>query len=396
MFNRLDQYIIRQITGPLIVTLSIAALLLILEKMLKLFDFVVNEGGPVSVVFNMLANLTPHYMGLALPIGMLLGTLIAFRKISMSSEYDAMTNAGISLFRLARPAFLLALFLLAINTILVGWIQPYSRYAYEGMVFDLRSGALGASIRVGEFVEFGDNMVLRIEESNNEGAELKGIFMERRDSRGSVAVTAERGGFFATSDEQTILLRLYDGTLIDLNESQNKPRVLTFSQQDITIPLPDSAPFRGRGGEELEMTLPELWAEKDNPVLEEGLRNSIRGNYHWRLMHSLSFLVLPFLAIPMGLTNKRTGRSTGIVVSIALLIVYNEVMEGMETAVASGVSPYLTIWALFALFTIVSISLFRVAAYKVGGDPLAWVDKVWDVISTPLRRLTRWIMKAEA
>ncbi len=396
MFNRLDQYIIRQITGPLIVTLSIAALLLILEKMLKLFDFVVNEGGPVSVVFNMLANLTPHYMGLALPIGMLLGTLIAFRKISMSSEYDAMTNAGISLFRLARPAFLLALLLLVINTILVGWIQPYSRYAYEGMVFDLRSGALGASIRVGEFVEFGDNMVLRIEESNNEGAELKGIFMERRDSRGSVAVTAERGGFFATSDEQTILLRLYDGTLIDLNESQNKPRVLTFSQQDITIPLPDSAPFRGRGGEELEMTLPELWAEKDNPILEEELRNSIRGNYHWRLMHSLSFLVLPFLAIPMGLTNKRTGRSTGIVVSIALLIVYNEVMEGMETAVASGVSPYLTIWALFALFAVVSIGLFRVAAYKVGGDPLAWVDKVWDVISTPLRRLTRWIMKAEA
>jgi lipopolysaccharide export system permease protein len=314
----------------------------------------------------------------------------------MSSEYDAMTNAGISLFRLARPAFMLAFFLLIINTILVGWVQPYSRYAYEGLVFDLRSGALGASIRVGEFVEFGDNMVLRIEESNNQGSELKGIFMERRDSRGSVAVTAQRGGFYATDDEQTILLRLFDGTLIDLNESQNKPRVLTFSQQDITIPLPDSTPFRGRGGEELEMTLPELWVEKDNPQLEEDLRNSIRGNYHWRLMHSLSFLVIPFLAIPMGLTNKRTGRSTGIIVSIALLIVYNEVMEGMETAVAGGISPYFTIWALFGLFALISVALFRVAAFKVGGDPLAWIDKIWDIVSAPLRRLTRWIMKAEA
>jgi lipopolysaccharide export system permease protein len=113
-------------------------------------------------------------------------------------------------------------------------------------------------------------------------------------------------------------------------------------------------------------------------------------------MHSLSFLVLPFLAIPMGLTNKRTGRSTGIVISIALLIVYNEVMEGMETAVASGVSPFLTIWALFALFSAVSLSLFHISAYKVGGDPLAWVDKIWAVISSPLRRITRWIMRAEA
>jgi lipopolysaccharide export system permease protein len=396
MLTRLDRYILQQIVGPLVTTLAIAALLLLLEKMLRLFDFVVNQGGPVNVVFRMLANLTPHYMGLALPIGLFLGILIAFRKISLSSEYDAATSAGQSLLRLARPAFALALVLMTINTLLVGWIQPYSRYAYEGLVFDLRSGALGASIRVGEFVEFGDNMVLRIEESTNQGSELKGIFLERRDSRGSIAVTAQRGGFFATSDEQTILLRLFDGTLIDLNENQNKPRVLTFAQQDITIELPDSTPFRGRGGEELEMTLPELWFEKDNPRLDEETRLSLLGNFHWRLMHSITFMILPFLAIPMGITNKRTGKGTGIFIGLALLIVYNELMEGMETAIRGGTSPYLTIWLLFTVFTVISLSLFRISAYKVGGEPLAWIDKLLSFISKPIARLAKWMVKADA
>lgn len=376
---------------PMLTTLGVAALLLILERMLKLFDFVVNQGGPVEVVFRMLANLTPHYMGLALPVGLLLGVLVAFRNLSLSSEYDAITSSGTSLLQLVKPLLMLAMLLAIINTILVGWIQPYSQYAYRGLVFDLRSGALGASIRVGDFVEIGDNITLMIEESRQQGAELGGIFLERRSEGNSISVTAERGGFFATGDDQTILLRLFNGVLVDLNESQNKPRVLTFERQDLTIRLPEREVFRDRGGQELELTLPELFVERNDPENTAEERAAFNGNFHWRIMHSLSFFVLPFLAIPMGLTNKRTGRSTGIVIGLSLLIVYNELMEGMETAVQNGASPYLTIWALFGLFTFISFFFFRVAAFKAGGEPLAYIDAFVSAIAGPIKRLMKRI-----
>ena len=360
--------------------------------MLRLFDFVVNQGGPVEVVFRMLANLAPHYMGLALPIGIFLGILLAFRKLSLSSEFDALNSSGLSLLKQVRPALVLTLFLMIVNIILVGWIQPHSRYAYRGLVFDLRSGALGASIQVGEFVELGDDIVLRIEESRNQGADLHGIFLERRNDRNSIAVTAQRGGFFATNDDQTILLRLFDGKLMDFNESQNKPRVLTFDQQDLTIKLPEDKPFRDRGGEQLEMTLPELWVESTNSdrTLEE--RQAIRANLHWRAMHSLTFLVIPFLAIPMGLMNKRSGKGAGLVVGISLMVVYNELMEGMETAVAGGASPYVTIWVLYGAFAALSFWMFRIAAFKVGGEPLFWVDRIADATSAPVARFTKRLL----
>src|SRR3546814_20745959 len=61
-------------------------MLLLLEKMLRLFDFVVSEGGPVGVVWRMLANTIPEYLGLGIPIGLMLGILLAFRRLALSSE----------------------------------------------------------------------------------------------------------------------------------------------------------------------------------------------------------------------------------------------------------------------------------------------------------------------
>ena len=90
MLNQIDRYLARLILVPLVGTLCLAAMLLILDRMLRLFDFVVSEGGPVTVVWRMLANLIPEYLGLAIPVGLTLGILLAFRKLALSSELDAL------------------------------------------------------------------------------------------------------------------------------------------------------------------------------------------------------------------------------------------------------------------------------------------------------------------
>ena len=154
MLTSTDRYLGRLIALPLFSTLVIAAMLLVLDKMLRLFDFVAQEGGPVSVVWRMLANLIPEYLSLGIPIGLMLGILLAFRKIAMSSELDVFRAVGMSYGRLLRVPYMYAIALAVVNLGIVGYVQPYSRYAYEGLRFELRSGALGASIKVGEFARF--------------------------------------------------------------------------------------------------------------------------------------------------------------------------------------------------------------------------------------------------
>ena len=177
MLSAADRYIARLIAAPLFACLVIAALLLVLDKMRRLFDFVVSEGGPVSVVWRMLANLLPEYLSLGIPIGLLLGILLAFRRIALSSELDAFRAIGQSYGRLLRTPYLYAIALALVNLAIVGYVQPYARYAYEGLRFELRSGALGASIKVGEFTHLGKRMTMRIEKSSNNGRDLSGIFV---------------------------------------------------------------------------------------------------------------------------------------------------------------------------------------------------------------------------
>ena len=83
--SAIDRYIARLTIMPMLAVFIIAASLLVLDKMNKLFDFVATEGGPVSIVFKMLANLLPEYASLAIPLGLLLGILFAFRKLATTS-----------------------------------------------------------------------------------------------------------------------------------------------------------------------------------------------------------------------------------------------------------------------------------------------------------------------
>jgi lipopolysaccharide export system permease protein len=69
LLTRVDRYLARLIFVPLVATLVLAAMLLLLDKMLRLFDFVVTEGGPVGIVWQMLANLIPEYLGLGIRSG---------------------------------------------------------------------------------------------------------------------------------------------------------------------------------------------------------------------------------------------------------------------------------------------------------------------------------------
>src|SRR5689334_4521031 len=187
----IDRYLTRTIAAPLLGSLILAAMLLVLDKMLRLFQYVVDAGGPLSVVWRMLANLLPEYLSLGIPIGLMLGILLAFRKLALSSELDALRGIGVGYGRLLRIPYAYTVPLAIINLMIVGYLQPYTEYRYESLRFDLNSGALGAAIKVGEFNRLGKRLTLRIDRSENKGTQLHGIFVETDDGKGTtVAATA--------------------------------------------------------------------------------------------------------------------------------------------------------------------------------------------------------------
>ncbi len=363
--------------------------------MLRLFDFVAAEGGPVSVVWQMLANLLPEYLSLGIPIGVLLGILLAFRKLALSSELDVLLAVGQSYWRLMRVPFMFAIVFAGVNLAIVGFVQPWSRYAYEGLRFDLRSGALGASIKVGEFTHLGKDMTLRIERSSDEGRELSGIFVSANESGGrSLAVTAERGTFLATDDKNVILLRLQNGTLIHDAPNFTAPRVLTFVAHDLPIDLPKIERFRNRGKEEREATIPELLLKSRDPNQPLNVRNEARSSFHFRLVQVAMMLLLPFLAVALAVPPKRSTSAVGVFASIVMVVSYYKISEYASGRAATGAfDPFLALWVPFAIFAALILWMYYTLAHVPGGQPLGGVERI---IGKLIRRLRRVFVRTPA
>jgi lipopolysaccharide export system permease protein len=383
----IDRYMARLIAIPLISTLTIAAMLLVLDRMLRLFDFVATEGGPVSVVWKMLANLLPEYLGLGIPIGLLLGVLLAFRRLATSSELDVMRGVGMSYSRLLRVPYIYAIALAVVNLAIVGFVQPYARYAYEGLRFELRSGALGASIKVGEFTNLGSKLTLRIEESRDEGRRLNGIFVHAQPRAGqALSVTAESGQFLRTDDPDVIIFRLTKGTLVHSAPDFTTPRVLRFTQHDLPIDLPKFGNFRNRGERNLELTLPELARIGHDRSATEQLRDTSRSAFHFRVVEVATMFLLPLLALALGVPPKRSTSALGVFLSIVMIVAYHKVNEYGQSVGGLGlVDPIIALWGPFAIFAGLVLWMYYTVAHVPGGQPIGALERVF---SKALRAVT--------
>jgi len=386
----IDRYLARSIAVPLFGSLVLAAMLLVLDKMLRLFQYVVDAGGPVSVVWRMLANLLPEYLALGIPIGLMLGILLAFRKLALSSELDALRGIGIGYGRLLRVPYAFAIPLMIINLGIVGYLEPYSHYRYEGLRFDLNSGALGAAIKVGEFNRLGKHLTLRIDRSENKGTQLHGIFlqMDDPDRKMSVAATAEHGRFLSTDDPDTILFRLNQGRLVQDSPKFATPRTLAFDSYDLPISLPVIDQFRRRGGSESdELYLHELWrVGYGSGTATQAQRLDAQAKLNFRLVEVVMMLMLPLLAVALAVPPKRSSSALGIFIGIVIVVAYHKVNQYAQQAGARGaVDPIIALWTPLILLSALIFWMYHVLAHRPGGQPIAALERTFAKVGKMVR-----------
>ncbi len=387
----IDRYLARTIAVPLFGSLVLAAMLLVLDKMLRLFQYVVDAGGPVSVVWRMLANLLPEYLSLGIPIGLMLGVLLAFRKLALSSELDAMRGVGLSFGRMLRVPYFYAVALLIINIGIVGYLEPYTRYRYAGLRFDLNSGALGAAVKVGEFNRLGKHLTLRIERSENKGTQLHGIFVQMDDAKGmSVAATAEHGRFLSTDDPNMILFRLDKGRLIQDSPKFSTPRTLAFDSYDLPVSLPVIEQFRMRGGSESEeLYMHELWRlAYGGGAASEKQKLMAQGTLNFRLVEIVMMLMLPLLAVSLAVPPKRSTSGLGIFVAILIVVAYHKVNQYAEALGTTGrLNPALAMWVPFVLLCGLIFWMYHTLAHKPGGQPIGALERFFAKSSKAVRAM---------
>lgn len=366
-------YTLRQILGPVMAAVIIALLVLLTERLLRLLDLVLDSGGGLTILLQMLAFLVPHYMALALPAAFFLGLLIAFSRMHQRHELDALGSAGIGLPRLVVPVLILAVLLTVLSAVNVAVGQPYARYIYRALVHDVAQAAANVYLQERTFMEV-NGITFMAERVWRDSKDFSRVFIFEEEPDGkTIATTAEHGSLRRAAPDQGSILFLRDGVRLedravqDVNpgDATTDYGALTFSQLQKPIDLVGKEGFRPRGEDERELTLLELWRYQDMPPPGVSTEEML-AELHVRLVRTVSVLFLPFLALPFALGFRRARQFYGVAVGLLVLVIYNQSLNVGETLTAKGqVSHLIGLWLPFASFGVLSIVLFYRSAFIV-------------------------------
>jgi lipopolysaccharide export system permease protein len=378
--STISSYILRQTMAPLLMAVAVALLVLLTERMLRLLDLVLDTGGGLTVLLQMLAFLVPHYMALALPAAFFLGVLLAFGRLHQNNELDALGSAGIGLRRLVSPVLLLALALTVISAANFAVGQPYARYIYRALVHDVAEAAANVYLQERTFMEV-DGITFMSERIWRRSQEFSGIFIyEEKPDGETTAVTARRGSLDVAPRGQQSTLFLQDGVRLEshggdgreMGGGDTRAGVLKFSEFQVPIDLVGQSGFRPRGEDERELTLTELWRYRLSPPKGVSTHQML-AEFHDRMVRSLSVIFLPFLAVPFALGPRRMRQAYGIAGGLIILVAYNQLLAiGKSLASIDRLPSLAGQWLPFVVFAVGSLWLFYRSAYRVPRGATAW------------------------
>jgi lipopolysaccharide export system permease protein len=369
--DRLDGYTLRALLGPLALTLGVLLTAQMLQRLLRLFELAAATGASPILVVKMVAALLPHFLGIALSAAFFAAIFMSVARIGDDNELDAMLATGRSITRMAVPYFLVALVLVGFNFYLFGFLQPLTRYGYNEQAHDARQTGWNARMEDNSFIRVKRGYTLGADSVGPDGRQLGGVFVERRDEVSEEVITAQRGQLTPSITGGRLLLGLTNGMIVS-NRADGSVRTVQFADarlnEDFTAVPP---PYRARGDSVRELTLPEL-LRKPPPERQERITDSKRaGEFHGRIARIVLPLLLPLLALPLGMAAKRGRRAPGTVfAAVALLALYQALQFGESLGETGRAPAWLAVWLPVVLFSALGTWLFRSSLQWPGDNPV--------------------------
>lgn len=360
--SQLTIYMLRRVTPPFLMALFVILLTLVLERMMRLIQLVTEENTPITKAFELLWYLIPHYLGQAMPAALFLALMISIRKLQQDSELTAIFSTGLSLEQIIKPVLAMAMIITLLMAILVGYVQPHSRYAYHIAVWNLTKSQILTNLRPGVFEALGSNITLRAETVSQGGKFFTGFFASAEDQSGNkTIITAEEAIRVteSTNPENDFTLLLKNGKMVRESSGNNTAATISFSQFYWSPPLDNIKKYGSRGQESREMTLPELFIEHVRGALTTIKPTALKAELHSRLVLILSVPILALLAIPLALVGSgRTGRAYGMGLGIVILILYEKILGFGEAFAALGsLSTWTGLWTPLTVLTSITLIL---------------------------------------
>jgi lipopolysaccharide export system permease protein len=359
----INLYIIREIASLFLLGIAVFTLILLMGRLIKLTDMVISRGVPLADVSRMILYLMPSFLVFTIPMAFLLSVLLAFGRLSADNEITVMKAGGISLMQLMPPVILCglcaALLTLAASTIGV----PWGNSAFKRLSLEVVKQNVSATIRERVFWDDIPGIVMYADHYDEEHRALKGVIIhDGREQSRPLTIFAADGVIGGGSGKNDIRMVLNKGS-IHIAGKTDEYRLVNFGEYIMTIS--GSANASGAGKNEQDMTIADLSKQIALAATPKSARLKMQSELHSRFAFPLASLVFAVLAVPLGMQNRRSGKSGGFSTSIGILLAYYVVLSLLRTLAEKGsIPPMLALWIPNMVFLGLGWFLLRMASQE--------------------------------
>ena len=368
----LTRYITGEILSHAVIGGVIFTFVLLMKELPHILEMVVHNSSTFASVFEVVLFMLPNFFMITIPMAVLVGVLLGLSRLAADSEIIAMRASGLGIGYFVRVASIVAIFGTLLGLFNSLYVAPRANQAILEMDKAL---AMQASYEIEPrvFDEDFHNFVLYVQDvrSGTGAANWRQVFMADTTDPAAPQITTAASATVANDAGQELLMRLRDGSRHETVAGQPQQyNISTFNFTD--MPLAASQQSEGHLGRMdtaiYALRMNDLRARTNGP---DGKKYQIE--MQKRFAYPVACMVLMLVAVPLGVTSRRGGKSSAWVASLALVVVYYSLsLIGIALARQNWISAFLAVWMANILFA--SGGLLLVWQMASGGRVLNAID----------------------
>ena len=402
----LTRYILKEMITPTLLGLAFYTSIIVMRQLFELAGLMIRGSLTGGQVGQLMLFMLPNVVVLTLPMSLLFGILIAIGRLSADSEIIAIRALGSSMRTIYRPVFLFSLFLFFVNMYLMNVLLPRGNKAFESLKAELITSGIEKEVRPRVFHDEFPNVVLYVDDMDPVTGLWKGVFVA--DTRGSedqgttpqdavdqnAAHTDDAPAAFGSNGQRIVaastgnlsLLKQPDGSKqIWLNLQQAETHVWDPSRSDRYDLSRNTTQRLLLAGRAAEHSVSEnIRIKRDirslslTELIDKAEETRDKDPYSYKLARveiqkkfAIPFACLAFgiMGLPLGITNRRGGKSSGFSLSIGIIVLYYVAYTNGEFLAASGrVHPFIGVWGANVIMVAAGIWLIGRANREIGAQ----------------------------
>ena len=424
----LTRYILKEMVGPTVLGFLFYTSIILMQRLFDMAAMIIRRSLSAEAVGKLLLYSLPNIVVLTVPMSILFGILIAVGRLSSDSEIVAMRALGLSTRTIYRPVFVFTFLAFLLNLYLINYVLPDGNRQFVTLRAELMTSSAQQAIRPRVFYDEYQNLMIYVNDVETSTGRWKGVFIadNRTDESRDASTAAEAAENLAAppDDDPEVAALSADGSGQRLIVAQGGDLAIAQPSKDIWMNLtaaethiwnparPDRYDHTRNRTQRLllpapggdfdvttlarslrEMNLAQLIEQEralqqNNREEDRVTRNLARVEIHKKFAIPFACIAFGILGLPLGITNRRGGKSSGFSLSILIILFYYVLINNAEQWAARGqIPPWLGMWAANIILFGLGVYLLRRANRDAGATSSE--GGIFSKLTGMIRRLFR-------